>query len=74
MQLTVYRRGKQCFKQFFSSFFQYSCFFVYLRLVMNFSKENVALFIAAIGILSVVAQVGTELVWVFRTVDDTSKG
>jgi len=30
---------------------------VYLRLVMNFTKENVALFIAAIGILSVVAQV-----------------
>ena len=40
---------------------QYSCFFVYLRLVMNVSKENVALFIAAIGILSVVAQVGAYL-------------
>ncbi|XP_023325863.1 hippocampus abundant transcript 1 protein [Eurytemora carolleeae] len=37
---------------------QYSCFFVYLRLVMNFSKENVAMFIAAIGILSVIAQTG----------------
>jgi len=37
---------------------QYSCFFVYLRLVMNFSKENVALFIAAVGILSVIAQTG----------------
>lgn len=37
---------------------QYSCFFVYLRLVMNFSKETVALFIAAIGILSVFAQTG----------------
>jgi len=37
---------------------QYSCFFVYLRLVMNFTKETVALFIAAIGILSVIAQTG----------------
>ncbi|XP_040583787.1 hippocampus abundant transcript 1 protein [Lepeophtheirus salmonis] len=37
---------------------QYSCFFVYLRLVMNFSKEEVALFIATIGILSVIAQTG----------------
>ncbi len=37
---------------------QYSCFFVYLRLVMDFSKESVAMFIAAIGILSVVAQTG----------------
>ena len=37
---------------------QYSCFFVYLRLVMNFSKEAVAMFIAAIGILSVIAQTG----------------
>ena len=31
---------------------QYSCFFVYLRLVMDFSKEAVAMFIAAVGILS----------------------
>ncbi len=37
---------------------QYSCFFVYLRLVMKFSKEAVAMFIAAIGILSVIAQTG----------------
>lgn len=37
---------------------QYSCFFVYLRLVMGFSKETVAMFIAAIGILSVIAQTG----------------
>lgn len=37
---------------------QYSCFFVYLRLVMGFSKEVVAMFIAAIGILSVIAQTG----------------
>ncbi len=36
---------------------QYSCFFVYLRLVMGFNKESVAMFIAAVGILSVMAQV-----------------
>lgn len=35
---------------------QYSCFFVYLRLVMGFSAEDVALFIAVVGLLSVVAQ------------------
>ncbi|XP_045618688.2 hippocampus abundant transcript 1 protein isoform X1 [Procambarus clarkii] len=35
---------------------QYSCFFVYLRLVMDFSAEMVATFIAVVGILSVVAQ------------------
>jgi len=37
---------------------QYSCFFVYLRLVMGFSQQLVAMFIAAIGILSVIAQTG----------------
>lgn len=37
---------------------QYSCFFVYLKLVMGFSKEAVAMFIAAVGILSVIAQTG----------------
>ncbi|CAH8620011.1 unnamed protein product [Heterobilharzia americana] len=35
---------------------QYSCFFVYLRLVMGFSEENVALFIAVVGIMSCIAQ------------------
>lgn len=35
---------------------QYSCFFVYLRLVMGFSAEAVATFIAVLGTLSVVAQ------------------
>lgn len=35
---------------------QYSCIFVYLRLVMGFSVINVVVFIAVIGILSVVAQ------------------
>jgi predicted MFS family arabinose efflux permease len=35
---------------------QYSCFFVYLRLVMGFSPESVALFMAVVGMLSVLAQ------------------
>ncbi|XP_064477025.1 hippocampus abundant transcript 1 protein-like [Ornithodoros turicata] len=35
---------------------QYSSFFVYLRLVMGFSAEEVALFIAVVGLLSVIAQ------------------
>lgn len=35
---------------------EYSCFFVYLRLVMGFSAEEVASFIAVVGVLSVVAQ------------------
>lgn len=37
---------------------QYSCFFVYIRLVLGFSAEDVALFIAVLGLLSVVAQTG----------------
>ncbi|XP_063610829.1 hippocampus abundant transcript 1 protein-like [Penaeus indicus] len=35
---------------------QYSCFFVYLSLVMDFTAPMVATFIAVVGILSVVAQ------------------
>jgi len=35
---------------------QYSCFFVYLQLVMGFSAEAVATFIAVVGVLSVAAQ------------------
>lgn len=35
---------------------QYSCFFVYLRLVVGFTSEDVALFIAVVGLLSVLAQ------------------
>ncbi|CAH8865405.1 unnamed protein product [Trichobilharzia szidati] len=35
---------------------QYSCFFVYLRLVMRFTEENVALFIGVVGIMSCIAQ------------------
>lgn len=35
---------------------QFSCFFVYLRLVIGFSQEDVALFIAVVGFMSVIAQ------------------
>ncbi|XP_064624362.1 hippocampus abundant transcript 1 protein-like isoform X2 [Lineus longissimus] len=35
---------------------EYSCFFVYLKLVMGFSEESVASFIAVVGVLSVLAQ------------------
>lgn len=35
---------------------EYSSIFVYLKLVMNFTKENVASYIAMVGILSVLAQ------------------
>lgn len=35
---------------------QFSCFFVYLRLVIGFSPEDVALFIAVVGLMSVIAQ------------------
>ncbi|CAH8548728.1 unnamed protein product [Schistosoma turkestanicum] len=35
---------------------QYSSFFVYLRLVMGFTEESVALFIAVVGIMSCIAQ------------------
>ncbi|ETN77998.1 hypothetical protein RB195_017443 [Necator americanus] len=37
---------------------QFSCFFVYLKLVVGFSPEAVAAFIGLVGILSVVAQTG----------------
>ncbi|XP_013398592.1 hippocampus abundant transcript 1 protein isoform X2 [Lingula anatina] len=35
---------------------EYSCFFVYLKLIMGFSEEAVASFIAVVGVLSVFAQ------------------
>jgi len=35
---------------------QYSCFFVFLKLVVGFSQQNVAYFIAYIGIMSCLAQ------------------
>ncbi|KAK6617465.1 Hippocampus abundant transcript 1 protein [Polyplax serrata] len=44
---------------------QYSCIFVYLRLVIGFSVFNVAVYIAIIGILSVVAQ--TVLCFLMRS-------
>jgi len=36
---------------------QYSCIFVYLKLKMNFSSIDVSIFIAVVGILSILAQV-----------------
>jgi predicted MFS family arabinose efflux permease len=35
---------------------QYSCIFVYLKLKMHFSSMDVSIFIAVVGILSIVAQ------------------
>jgi len=35
---------------------EYSCFFVYLKLVMGFTEELIASFIAVVGVLSVLAQ------------------
>lgn len=35
---------------------QYSCIFVYLKLKMHFTSTEVALFIAVVGVLSIVAQ------------------
>ncbi|KAE9549488.1 hypothetical protein FO519_007299 [Halicephalobus sp. NKZ332] len=40
---------------------QFSCFFVYLKLVVGFSPEAVAAYIALVGILSVVSQTGILL-------------
>lgn len=36
---------------------QYSCIFVYLKLKMGFSSVEVSIFIAVIGILSIIAQI-----------------
>lgn len=36
---------------------QYSCIFVYLKLKMGFSSVDVSIFIAVVGILSILAQV-----------------
>ncbi|CAJ0586682.1 unnamed protein product, partial [Mesorhabditis spiculigera] len=41
---------------------QFSCFFVYLKLIVGFSSEAVSAFIGLVGILSVVAQTGVLLV------------
>lgn len=35
---------------------QYSCIFVYLKLKMHFSSAEVSIFIAVVGILSILAQ------------------
>jgi hypothetical protein len=36
---------------------QYSCFFVYLKLIVGFTQQEVAYFIAYVGIFSCIAQV-----------------
>jgi hypothetical protein len=41
---------------------QYSCFFVYLKLIVGFSQEQVAYFIAYVGILSCIAQAAVLIV------------
>lgn len=41
---------------------QYSCFFVYLKLVIGFTQVQVAAYIALIGIMSVFSQVLSKLV------------
>lgn len=45
---------------------QYSCFFVYLKLIIGFSQSEVAIFIALIGVLSMFAQV-IFLMFLFTT-------
>lgn len=48
---------------------QYSCIFVYLKLKMGFSSVEVSIFIAVIGILSILAQLvlGFLMRWVFES-------
>lgn len=41
---------------------QFSCFFVYLKLIVGFSPEAVAAYIGIVGILSVIAQTGVLMV------------
>lgn len=38
---------------------QYSCFFVYLKLIVGFSPQQIAYFIAFVGIMSCLAQVSS---------------
>lgn len=47
---------------------QYSCIFVYLKLKMGFSSVEVSIFIAVIGILSILAQL--ILGFLMRYVDE----
>lgn len=43
---------------------QYSCFFVYLKLIVGFSQQQVAYFIAYVGILSCIAQVSPSFFFI----------
>jgi predicted MFS family arabinose efflux permease len=43
---------------------QYSCFFVYLKLFQGFTQQQVAYFIAYVGILSCIAQVIFFFFWI----------
>lgn len=47
---------------------QYSCFFVYLKLIIGFSQTEVAIFIALIGVLSMLAQVCALLFYLYFSV------
>lgn len=49
---------------------QYSCFFVYLKLVIGFNQIQVASYIALIGIMSVIAQVSTNSSFYFSLINN----
>lgn len=49
---------------------QYSCFFVYLKLVIGFNQIQVASYIALIGIMSVIAQVSTNSSFYFSSINN----
>lgn len=51
---------------------QYSCFFVYLKKVINFTKEDLAIFIAVLGTLSVLAQVSIKCIKCIKCLCDPS--
>ncbi|KAF7630762.1 MFS domain-containing protein [Meloidogyne graminicola] len=58
---TILRLSVITFLSYLPEAGQFSCFFVYLRLVVGFSAESVALFIAFVGVLSVLSQTGILL-------------
>uniref|UniRef100_A0A914E1B9 Major facilitator superfamily (MFS) profile domain-containing protein n=1 Tax=Acrobeloides nanus TaxID=290746 RepID=A0A914E1B9_9BILA len=58
---TVLRLAIVVFLSYLPEAGQFSCFFVYLKLVVGFSPEAVAAFIGLVGILSVIAQTGILL-------------
>ncbi|KAI1697587.1 major facilitator superfamily domain-containing protein [Ditylenchus destructor] len=58
---TVFRLTAIVFLSYLPEAGQFSCFFVYLKLVVGFTPEAVAAFIGFVGILSVIAQTGILL-------------